>query len=207
MNDGKIKCIAVDFDGTLATTLNRKEVFKVCTTYGVPEEIANECFLEIYIDGFSFSRMRQRLENRGYKVGEKFEKELLELRAEKVHLFPEIKMTTNKWEETVPVVIITGGDKTAQNEKIKMTGLEDLPCIITKVGDKTEAVQTLVKKYGAPIAFIDDKITEMESLVKGGISKEDVIMLLLDRTQKYGNVEFEKISSLDDPKLQKLLEI
>ncbi len=205
----KVTCIAIDFDDTLVSLEKQKgELFRICAEYKVPESVALKAYEEIYsAEGFSYQGMRKTLKKHGYDVSEKFEADLFEILKKNLSLFPETTVTLDKWKKMLPIIIITGGNEAFQKKKIEMVGLENYPCIVTKVGDKTEAIQKVLKEYGMPIAFIDNKMSELETLEKAGVSKRDVLMILLNRDETIKNSPYEMISSLEDPKLENILGI
>ncbi|MDD4988913.1 MAG: HAD family hydrolase [Candidatus Pacebacteria bacterium] len=206
-NTRKVTCIALDFDETLAfIDSSREEFFGTWEKRGVPKEIGEKAYKEIHDgEGFSYTGMKKALKNYGYDMDESFEKELWARLEKGLRPFKEAKETIERWMNKCPVVVITAGDDSFQKEKIQRTGFSHLPLIITKFRKKAEAIQTLLKKYGAPIVFIDDKISELTSIKEADFSKKDVILILLDRAGKNKKSEFEAISSLDDSKLTKIL--
>ncbi|MDD5050672.1 MAG: HAD family hydrolase [Candidatus Pacebacteria bacterium] len=203
----KVACIALDFDETLAFINNPKtELFNTWEKRGVPKEIGEKAYEEIHDgEGFSYPGMKIVLKKYGYDMDEGFEKELWERLERGLQTFTEVKETIERWKKMIPVVIVTAGEESFQREKIKRTGLSDLPCIVTRVGNKTKALRTFIEKYGEPVAFIDDKISELETLKNAGFSEKELIPVLLDRTGKTKKSQFETISSLDDPKLSVIL--
>ncbi len=121
-------------------------------------------------------------------------------------LFPEVEQMITEWKTKVPIAIVTHGVPEVQKAKLLATKIFHTHFFVTENHQKGDALKELLQKYTAPIVFIDDKPLEFENVLAHGISQDEVKMILIDRKGKFPDEKrYEKISSLNDPKLSKIL--
>lgn len=190
----KWRCIVVDFDHTLARLddpplspgLDYPGLFQIFTLRGVPEKVARESYRKVKAsNGFSVHHLTRHLSERGgFDLDEvEIQKDFRRYLEEKLLLYPDTLPAVRRWRALgIPVVILTAGEESYQQEKVRATKIpyDDL-LIIPRANEKTEFVHALLERYGRPIAVFDDKATELDALRNNGLSQDEVITVRVRR--------------------------
>lgn len=191
----RVACIAVDWDFASAHfSDNTDGVNDIFRRLGVPEEMVLKARQETEEQGFSIERFTENIEklfpslddkkSNKKSIGQEFQSWL----RESLVAYPESKCEFLKWKTLgIPIVIITAGDQEYQHQKINIVGLpHDEVIVVNPQEGKVAAIGGLLKKYGGPIIFVDDKPSELK-LVRAHFGKEVVATLIARRNSPYRN--------------------
>lgn len=124
-----------------------------------------------------------------------------------VTCYPDAASSITAWKKAgIPVIIITVGAPEFQKRKIELSKIpHDDVFIIDRINKKSETIRELVKKYGSPCLFIDDKATELDAIHDAGIHETIITCRILRKNSPYfGQKALHshiEITALDDPLL------
>lgn len=209
-----MKCMGVDFDGTLVhfTDPHYNGLFEIYTRRGIPRGAVERCYGEVKgADGFSPDKLTSRVaETTGISLdAESISDEYGEWW--RTHLIPyeESILQVTFWMRNcgIPVVIVTAGDAIYQREKVLHARIpHDQLITVPRVNEKAAIMSELLARYGAPIAVFDDKASELDALRDAGLDESCVMTIWIrrpdsryrDQMPKYRHLTVER---LDDPVL------
>ena len=193
----KPTCLAFDLDHTITRfVLPYRTIFTLFADQGVPIALVERAYERIRRDSvFTISHLVDAVVDETDvfldvpKIHQGFETWL----KNSVRLFPDAEPLIGPL--PLPVAIITLGDPLYQKKKVDLSGIrfnDFLP--VTEPEAKAPAMRTLLKKYGAPIAFVDDRVGELDALRDAGLTEEDVQTFRLMRPKGKHNEEAARFS-------------
>jgi len=186
----KPKCLAFDFDYTLASfSGNREALFEIFSSQGVPVTKVVTIYEEIKKAGaYSVANLVNRLMDETDTIFDvdKIYRDHDEWLRQNMRLYPDAERLKSKLD--IPVAIITHGDEQHQKMKIDKTGiLYDHLYITPEADSKHKFLRELFDMLGGPIAFVDDKATELDAVRDAGLTNEHVITHHIHRDDsRYG---------------------
>lgn len=181
------RCIAVDFDSTLARFVGgKKDLFAIFIRRGISESSVKEAYEESKRNGgFTIQKLQKLIEE---KVKKAFDscaivQEFDEWVKNTVLPYPDSIPAISRWKVLhIPVAIVTYGDPDFQKKKIAITGIPyDRLHIVTVEDGKSEELRKLLARYGQTILFIDDKPSVLDGVRENGIKENEVITVLIRR--------------------------
>ncbi len=204
-----ISCIAVDLDATLCRFQGGKGgLFSIFVCPQASENDVREIYERVKKNqGFSIEKMQRGVEE---KIGKKFntlevEQKFSEwLRRSLVLYSDSIPFLTHCNARGHAICIVTFGDTQLQEQKVAVLDIPHNELFVTeKENGKPRILLELLKKYGSPLVFIDDKPSELDRVRDQGMDESDVITVQIYREDgPYGGEEprFEhhKVSSLHE---------
>lgn len=205
----KPKCIAIDFDYTLAHFINGYNgLFEIFTKQGIPFSLVKQTYEEVKQTGFSLSNFIQILEEKTdiilnlENIYTDFQTWLLET----LCLYEDAKFLQKPL--NIPVVIITFGDSEFQLQKIhNMNIVCNSVHTVSCINSKSDTLNNLLQTYGAPILYIDDKASELDAIADSGIRAEDVITFHIFRKDSPYKFEKSKIPHKQINSLHQIFEL
>lgn len=190
----KPTCLALDFDGTLAYFDGGKEdLYTIFTDQGISMSLAREAYEQIRDGGFSIGKMIDYILDKTDVVVDAdllFRKNMQRVQ-DQLHLYPDAEIFRESF--SLPVAIVTFGDEANQRFNIEKVGLafDDLKTTQSP-NSKHQALSELVTQYGGPVAFVDDKATELDAIRNGGLDESQVLTFRMVRDQ--GEHNFQQAS-------------
>lgn len=181
-----IRCVAVDFDNTLAYFKNptEKGLFDVFRRRGVREEHIRKAYEESSVNGFSIANFMDCIAKIHGSISdeESISQDFENWLQSSLALYSDSLSAIQNWQAAgIPVVIVTFGNPEYQRQKIKMVNIScDGVEVVSPPRRKFEVIGELLGKYGAPIVFIDDKQTELDE-VRARFPESQVTTLLAAR--------------------------
>jgi FMN phosphatase YigB (HAD superfamily) len=204
-------CIAIDLDYTITHYLGEGDkFFPLLKSYGIPDDTLKDAYEKTKHDGgFTFPRFLIQLNK---DLGGRLDpKTLATIQEENDRWFesafaayPDSIESLKKLNSKVPIIILTFGHPDFQNHKIETAKIPHTEVAVTPKKDGKPAIlQGLLKKYGKPILFIDDKASEIDRIRDQGIGENEVITVHMKRPDSpYFNQEAKhrhrEISSLGE---------
>ncbi len=204
----KIKCIAVDFDGTLANFNGgiSNGFHEIFSKRGIAKETVDATRKEIDEKiGFTIEKFVELIkEKSGIKNLPAEESIVSEFRS-RLRFFKAYTETTSsveEWLRFVPVVVVTRGNPAYQKEKLDLVNVPANEIFIVEPPQKkSEVLRKLVERYGGPIIFVDDRVSELDDVRRNGLGKKDVITLRMKRSDTIetnkSEYEHKEINSLE----------
>jgi FMN phosphatase YigB (HAD superfamily) len=189
-------CIAVDFDRSIAhfvhpatKSANDFDGFcKIFTSRGIPREMIAKIARGVSEgQGFTINRLVARvksvLEFSYLPDEERIEEEFYAVTNECLAAYPETIDCMWEWRRRdIPVEIVTKGEPNYQQYKIELLKiLCDSVYCVEPPARKSEALRDILKRYGAPVLFVDNCIGELDGVRDDGLSEAEVITVRIVR--------------------------
>ena len=204
----KFTCVAMDFDGCLAYYNDDKTgLFKIFTDIGFTEDEARDAYGDVdEAEGISLNSLVRSLERKSGRTIDRngLEEKLSSWIESSVTLFPDVLKFLEKVKASgTPIAIVTFGNKEFQTQKIKTSKIIYDELVVTpKDGEKFLALGKLLKHYGAPIVFVDDKPKELDNarkhLAETEISLFRIIRPIGSHINKDAEFEHPEIKNLEE---------
>ncbi|TSC62332.1 MAG: hypothetical protein G01um101448_1061 [Parcubacteria group bacterium Gr01-1014_48] len=205
-----IKCIAIDFDNTIAYPKGgRMRLFHILRTYGfslknlrvIYERSKNEGGLS----ADNLIRIAEEHTNTALAVSQ-IKKDIDNWLQNSVTCYPDTLAAFTTWKQAnIPIIIVTVGSPEFQKRKIEISGVPyDDIVVLSGINKKSETILSLAKRYGS-CAFIDDKASELDAVRENGIGDEVITFRIRRRNSPYFRqkpaYKHTAISRLDHPLL------
>lgn len=202
----KPTCIALDLDYTLTHFIGGYDnLFAIFMRRGVAHEIIQEIYKETQREGFTIKLFTKKIKD---KTGElpqettvtaEFERWLHESLAP----YPDTTAFFAQWFGKIPIAIVTFGDPDYQKQKLGAVSLpHDIVFTIAPPHRKSEALRTLVSRYGKPIIFVDDTLEMLDSVRNDGLCVDEIITVEMRRPDraslKTPMYPHHRVTSLDE---------
>lgn len=176
----KPTCLALDFDHTLAHFAGYDGMFDIFVRQGVPLPLVRESYqksLRSIGSMISFLTEKTDVKLDAPKIYREFDEWL----SANLLIYPDAKRFLEK--QDLPIAIVTLGDAPHQEQKIKKLGFKyDHFMPVANINKKSDQIKILLDKYGAPIIFVDNKNSELDS-VRARFKESQVITYLIDREE------------------------
>jgi FMN phosphatase YigB (HAD superfamily) len=203
-----IKCIAVDFDNTIAYPKGGKiRLFRMLRAYGFSLKNLREIYERSKNEGGLSADNLIRIAQTYIDVeldAQKIRQDIDDWLRSSVTCYPDALAALTTWKQAkIPVVIVTVGSPEFQKRKIEISGVPyDQVFVLSEINRKSKTILSLVEKYGSCV-FIDDKATELDAIRESGIRSEDVATFRIHRKngpyrRQKSLYEHTDISRLDD---------
>ena len=157
-----MRCIVIDFDGTLASFLSGREgFFDIFIKRGVPQHVVKETYEAVRASqGFLIENLYGALRVKGFSLNKDVLESEFEERIQKdLTLYPESMTAMKNWKKQgIPIIILTAGEEATQRQKVAVTQIPyDELCVVPTAKEKVAEVSRLLKKYGKPLLVLDDR--------------------------------------------------
>lgn len=200
-----MRCVVIDFDGTLASFTNGLEgSIGMFVKQGIPEHIVRENYEEVRDrKGFSINNLYDALSAKGFSLNkDALESEFEESVQRDLTLYPEsMEAMENLKKQEIPVVVLTAGEKTTQKRKVAATQiLYDELVIVPTAKEKVAALTFLLEKYGKPVVVFDDRADILDLIHEEFKDSSDVVTVWVHRVTsdfprgKYEHIEIKDLS-------------
>ncbi|MDO8537106.1 MAG: hypothetical protein Q7R94_02580 [bacterium] len=186
----KIKCIALDFDFTLAHFLDPVErgLFNIFRRRRVAEVTIKKAYDEAVKTGFTIQNFTEQIKNltmlpefdpAGDNIPTEFEAWL----RKSLKTYPDAMPFLWKWWGKIPIVILTHGNQFYQRQKINAARIPyDKLVVMAPSKRKAAVIHDLVREHDWPILFLEDKPDELDAVIdEPGLNEDDVTTVLVCR--------------------------
>lgn len=205
-----IKCIAIDFDNTIAYPKGGKiRLFHLLRAHGLSlknlRTIYERAKREGGLSADNLIRIAQEHTNTQLNAAQ-IKQDVDDWLQNSVTCYPDVRTALTTWKQAnIPVIIVTVGSPEFQKRKIEISGVPyDDIVVLTEINKKTDTILSLIKKYGS-CAFIDDKATELDAVRESGIGNEVATFHIRRKNSPYFKQKplhnHIRISRLDHPLL------
>lgn len=208
-----MRCVVIDFDGTLASFLSGPEgFFDIFIRQGVPEHIVKENYEEVRDrKEFSINNLYDALSAKGFSLNkDTLENEFAKWIQRDLVLYPEsMEAMENLKKQGIPVIVLTAGEKTIQKRKVALTQIPyDELSIVPTAREKVAAITLLLEKYGKPLAVFDDRADILDLVRESFKDSSGVITVWVHRVSSdfpRGQHEHIEIKDLSAKSLAKVI--
>ncbi len=203
-------CYACDLDNTLTYfTRGTDALIDIVATYGVPRDVAVRV-MNAVVDsdvGFSHKTFVAAL----CKLHNQINAPQLErdvcgwLEHDGLARYPDVDQFLISIEARgLPWAIITAGNEEWQVKKIEAVNLPtDRVFVVSPMVGKADAIKKLLKRFGSPIVFVDDRPAELDRV--RDVHEPDVVdTYLIERPESPHNMN---LSRYEHKKIKSLLEL
>ncbi len=185
------KCIAFDFDNTLArATDGYVGLFAVFQKDGMSEDYLKKTYEAVKeASQFSIEKYCDALEADGnHFPRQERQVEAEEWLRESLHVFPETRAVIETIREKgIQVIIVSGGERSYQMKKIAYSEIRYDEVFITHIGNKADTIQEISGRFASPLVYVDDRPMELDR-IRDKMSDETVLTVWLRRPGgKYTN--------------------
>lgn len=183
----KITCYAFDFDGTIAYQQNGLAgFFKIFINRGIPQNIIEEAYQQSKkYGGFCLSGLITSLKNKKVVIKKEpaIKDEFDRWLKQSLKLYPDAHFLPS------PTVIVTYGNPKFQKQKIEISNIQyDKLYASANPQGKVKALIKLIQTYGTPIAFTDNRLSELDKIRDTNISEKEIITHhILRSNNRYSN--------------------
>ncbi|MBI2463250.1 MAG: HAD family hydrolase [Candidatus Spechtbacteria bacterium] len=215
-----VRCIAIDFDNTLAhmDDPGYSGLFAIFTSRGVSLEAVREIYGKVTaLVGFTICALIDAIQVAGLlkcddtiAIEREFDYWLLG------HLtcYDDSTSQVNAWlAHGIPVIIVTSGEESYQRKKIEISQIACTDIIVVPpTRKKSHVIRELFGKYGGPIIMIDDKASELDSVREDELSESDVRTIWIKRfdgrhTNQHAQYPHKEVTTLADPIIIALIDL
>ena len=184
-----VKCIAIDFDGTLAAFKGGYDgLFAIFSRRGVELAVVKECYEQTKRGcGFLITAMTAVVAGR---MGCCFDQQRIECEFKdwlglSLIPYPDSVVTLAAWQcQGIPVVILTAGNAEYQTQKVQATRMpHDELIVVSHEREKSGVVCRLLECYGPPLILIEDRPSVLDSVRECGFSEDEVFTVRLLRQE------------------------
>ena len=200
--------VAVDFDNTLAHFEGGRDgIFELFHEQHVPVAVVESLYEETKKEGgFNIDRLIKKVTDRvGAIIDEtRLKQEFAAWLHRSLTLYVDAQDFLLKIKKlNIPLSIISVGDPSFQEQKIKALGINpDSLHIVPRVGDKSHVLSELLRNTDSSIIYIDDKATELDA-IKRQIDSDKIITVRIIRSDspykdERAQLEHTEVSNLND---------
>jgi len=201
-----MRCIVIDFDGTLASFLSGREgFFDIFIKRGVPEHVVKESYETVKASkGFSIENLCNMLNAKGFSLNKNVLESEFETWVQKdLALYPDSMMAVKNWKKQgIPIIILTAGEEVMQRRKVALTQIPyDELRVVSTAKEKVAEVLSLLKKYGKPLLVFDDRADILDLIHEEFKDSSDVVTVWVNRINsdfprgKHEHIEIKDLSA------------
>ena len=174
-----LACVS-DFDDCLVRLTDRSKLFGIFTSAsdGLSRAGVERIYRKVRDSiGFSATHMINAIRGEGYSINEKavcaaldrWLKNSLEPYHDTMQFVGRVRASN------IPFIVITFGEEKYQIKKVQMSGIPyDQLIVVSSPAEKVERIREVIKKFGRPIVYIDDKATTLDKIARA-FSPETVL--------------------------------
>ena len=195
-----VKAVVVDLDDTAVRYIDGLNGFySIWAEQGINRELAEQATLELCDEFcFTFENMIARLRRHNPRIDPPaLLRRLNNWFAENLQSYPDTNHYLTAWLQEKPVIILTAGNAEFQWPKLRSANVPYQEVFFASPADgKARYLHALMRRFGTPIAFIDDQGENLDGIRRHGMTAAEVITFLMrrpDLPQKLGSRHYHHV--------------
>lgn len=184
-----VKCVAVDFDSTLAYIDQVEELFQIFTNEGLPrEKVVNVFGNLLQTSNFNFQNFMDQISKEiSLPVALNSLGRCWDWLDRNLKVYEDsLRFLQNCESKNIRTRILTAGCPRHQGAKLMKAKMPHYAQAIysQKPENKIHFLKILINQFGAPIAFIDDRTETMDQIRSSGLNEDSVLLFHMIRPNK-----------------------
>ncbi len=183
-----VKAVVVDLDDTCVYfTDDLKGFYDLLNSYGIDQVVADKVVKSLFDQAqFTFSRMISLLARHYPAVnGPILLRKLNEWLHQNLQVYPDTVDHLLNWGKEVPIIILTAGDAKFQWTKISLFNLfYQETRFASPQRKKADHMLELIRRYGTPLVFVDDRMRNLDEIRTRGLSEKHVLTCQMERSNR-----------------------